>query len=97
MWWKKIPHPTYGYFCGRSNNGDAFGEEKPIDALDQACYWHDYHSYRAKQIVDEYDRKFAQKEVDRDFGKALRKDLKPYAHKIKGPLYRFFASLVFRP
>ncbi len=41
-WWKKIPHPPYGNYCGRNLTHLPDDGIEPIDDLDTACQFHDY-------------------------------------------------------
>jgi hypothetical protein len=49
-WWKYIPHPTYGHYCGMWAKKGTSNSPEPIDDLDKACLEHD---------VTENDRLFA--------------------------------------
>lgn len=41
-WFRKIPHPSYGNYCGRNNQNKWQDNVKPIDELDHSCRLHDW-------------------------------------------------------
>ena len=41
-WFKWIPHPNYGNYCGKWNEKKRENGIEPIDDLDAACQLHDY-------------------------------------------------------
>ena len=90
-WFRRIPHFSYGNFGGADRHKD------PVDEMDKLFRKHDADLRSAKKITDKKLRKRACKQADKDLGRALQYDLSPYHRKIYGPLYRFFASLIFRP
>ena len=84
LWWRKIPVPSYGEHGG--NYQEYTG---PVDKMDELFKTHDSDLDKAKTMVE-------RKEADKKLGRGLRKNLKPYKHKIYGPVYHFFSKLIFK-
>ena len=96
-WLRKLPHPTYGKFCGQKANGSAFGNNAPVDALDCACYEHDKQCFEAEQLDDPLATEIEKGHADNMFAFILRSKLGPFKYKIWGPIYQRLARIVFRP
>lgn len=96
-WMRKIPHPTYGLFCGQKANGSAFGKNIPVDALDACCYEHDKNCFEAEKLNSLDDILNSKDKADYEFAIKLRTNLKPFKYKIWGAIYQNFARMIFRP
>lgn len=90
-WMRKIPTPTYGV-CGGASKDCV---PKPIDKMDVLFLEHDQNLFQADQLP-EPERTIARREADKVLAEGLRKDLRPYRRPIYGPMYNFFAKMVFR-
>lgn len=84
VWWRRIPHPQYGNYGGAKRHKD------PVDKMDKLFKIHDRNIEKA---VTKKDRE----EADKKLGVGLRRDLRPYKRKIYGPVYHWFAKLIFKP
>lgn len=84
--------PGYGV-CGGYNRDCA--PPQPVDKMDMLFQEHDQNLYQTN-FLEEPEKSIARKEADKILAQGLRKDLKPYSRKIYGPIYHFFAKMVFR-
>ena len=84
-WTRKIPHPSYGNWCGATNTHRDISDAIPKDDGDHACYLHDMALRKAKT---DKGRKMADNRLA-----ARWKKFKPSS--IYGKLYRFFVIRIF--
>lgn len=86
-WWRKIPHPSYGNWGGRTNTHEFDGNEpKPIDKLDKCFLRHDKALRHSKSPKGE-------RQADKRLHRCTKKV------KVKGiyaNLYRIACIIIFK-
>jgi len=87
-WFRKIPHPSYGNWCGAKNTHIAWDGKKPIDKMDRACRYHDFKLRSAINKKEEL-------KADAYLWKRMKK-IKPKTLSLYGKLYRRCCLIIFK-
>lgn len=87
--WRKIPHPVYGMYGGRSNRDPNF-LKKPIDQMDYYFMVHDFGLTKANG--DKYQRYLVDSQL---FQNLKQLELKELSKPIYGRMYWFGSLIIF--